>query len=147
MKILSIGCAALMITLYGSCEKRDSQSGPTSSKISTLPTEPQLLGKKRQLESEVSEMKNQMTVLERDIAAMQQHFDEIQPKLKLLEAEKMQMVDDWTKLSKRWEKETAGIHCELSSPIHEMFRDVTRKMDQLLQENQEMKQKLEDVEK
>ena len=107
--------------------------------------EPQLAGNKEQLASEMASHKSHVARLQSEIAAMKVELDEIRTQLKLLDAEKKQMFEDGMKLKNQWQSETAGILENPSRPIHEIFREMTQKMDQLLQENQELKRKLEEV--
>lgn len=103
----------------------------------------QLVEKHKQLKAEASALEMREHELQSEISAMEAAITELKPKLERLDAEKKQMFEDGMKLKKRWERETEGIHEAPSRPIHELFRDMTHKVDQLLQENQELKLKLE----
>jgi predicted nucleic acid-binding Zn-ribbon protein len=147
MKPLTIIVATIGFLLIPSCEKRESPASPKTSKSPTGTTESELIETKGQMASVLDEQKSRITLLERDISEMKEFYDKYKSELAFLDAEKKKMMDDGLKLKKRWEQETQGIFCELSRPIHEQFRELTQRMDQLLQENQELKRKLEEATK
>jgi predicted nucleic acid-binding Zn-ribbon protein len=147
MKPLPLSVASLGFLLILSCEKQESPAAQMTSNIPTGNTEPELIETKERLRTALSERKSRIASLEAEISTMKEYLDELQSNLALLDAEKKKMMDDGLKLKKRWEQETEGIICEMSRTIPEQFRELTQKMDQLLQENQELKRKLEEATK
>lgn len=135
--------ATIGVLLSVSCGERESAASPGVSDRPAEPTESQLLETKDQLESEVSEQRLRLHELHRDISQLNEILDEIRPQLQLLDAEKKLMLDDVMRLREQVEIETEGFIEAPNRPINEYFRETIQKMDQLLQENQELKRKLE----
>jgi chromosome segregation ATPase len=145
MKSIPISVTSLGFLLILSCEKQESPAAPKTSNIPSGITEPELIETKEQLGTALSEKKSRIASLESEISTMKEQYDELKSQLDFLDAEKKKMLDDVLNLKKRKEQETLGIMEDLDRPIHEVFRDMIKKMDQLIQENQELKRKLEET--
>jgi peptidoglycan hydrolase CwlO-like protein len=131
------------IPLIAACEKRAPEKNPHDPKPAGAgPTESQLKEAKKRLETEVTAEKRRITELDRDIQELRQELDERNAELKYLEEEKKRIAIDLKKLKERWTKETEGIDGCVDRPIHEIFRSVYERMDQMLRENEELKKRL-----
>lgn len=143
MKIFPVIVAAIGLLLGISCERRGSTASPKPSGSPAEQTEEQLTGRRNQLVEDLSKEKKRMDDLRGEILKVEDALAEIRPKLERLDAAKKKMTEDVIQLKRRWEKEIEGFHEAPSRPIHEIFHEMTRKVDQLLQENEDLKRKLE----
>jgi DNA anti-recombination protein RmuC len=147
MKNFQVIIATIGFLVSGSCEKRAPANSPKNLNGLDGLTEPQLIESKKQLENEIDSQKARIMELERDISELEMYRDDLRPRLEQVEEEKKQMISDMVKLRDRWAREIEGIAEEPSRPIHETFRLMTEQMEHLLQENQELRQKLKETEK
>ncbi len=142
MKILSIHCALIGIFISSSCEKKHPQTSPGLPNSPVPETEAQLIEKKRRMVSASSEQRDRMEVLKSEIQQARKQCDDLKLKMEFLESVKKQINEDFMELKKRLDKEAEGIHTD-SVPIREYLRDLKVEMDRLLQENEDLKRKLD----
>lgn len=148
MKAVPSFLLLVAIPLIAACEKRAPEEKPHAPKPEVAaPTEPQLKEAKKRLEAEISAEESRIVRLLDDIRDLRQVFDERNAELKYLEEEKKRIAIDLKNLNERWAKETEGIDGCVDGPIHEIFRSVKNLLDRTLQENKELKQRLEATEK
>jgi len=142
MKILAVTIGAIGLLLGSSCEKRALNAAPGNADNSTAQTEAQLIENRNQLELVLSAQRKRMDEIRGEIAHAQDALSEIKPKIEKLDAVKKQMTADIIRLKERWESEMEGIQEAPGRPFHEILHEMSRKMEQLLQENEDLKRKL-----
>lgn len=147
MKTLSSFLVSVAIPLLVACEKRGEDQSPEVPKAATVSTEAQLKETKERLTAEIPAEKNRTSELSRDIQELQLVLEETKTNLKMLEEEKKQIAIELKELKTRWEKETEGIDGHVDRPLHEIFRRMKELLDRALQENKELKQRVEAAEK
>lgn len=112
-----------------------SRSGSTG-----LPTE----GERKALQHELQQKESKAVELEGEIADLKELLQAINPRLQLLEAERTRITEEWKNSRLKLDAELKGILEEPSEPMHETFRKMLKRMEKLTEENEELKQRLEE---
>jgi len=147
MKALLLVFVSFAISLMVACEERGAGKTPELPKADAVPTESQLKETKEGLMEEISAEERQITELAQEIQDLKIALEERREYHELLEEEKKQIAIELKELKTRWEKETEGIGGHVDRPLHEIFRRMKELLDRALQENKELKQRLEAAEK
>jgi chromosome segregation ATPase len=134
----------LILSFLPGCRKgEESRTAEVTSPVST-PSEEELREEKKALEALSEETSARYKELRRSVGELKEVIAETSEKLNLLNAEKEKMRAVEADLTRRWEKELEGIgEGSMDGTAIEIYSRLAVKAEALLQENQDLKRRLE----
>ena len=98
---------------------------------------------KRALQRELQRKELEAAEFESEIADLKKLLEDINPRLQLLETEKARISEQWKNSKLKLDAELKGLLEEPSVPLHETFRRMSERMEKLMEENEELKRRIE----
>ena len=143
MKTHSILIASLGLLIIASCDKKEIVSPQSQDTVK------QLEEKKQQLTDNLENDYERITIIHREIQELEIRRDGISAELSQITTLKKQLTQEIENLKKKWEAETVGLldgenasRETIAVGIHQL----SSKLDQLIQENKTLKEKIKKLE-